>query len=292
MSTHPARTVVVGVDGSEESLRAVRFGAAEAARLRLPLRLVHAFGWVTEHVVGQPSLGERYRDILLADARRLVADAAGVAVAECPGIDVEQQVVIGFPIEVMADESRRARLLVLGDRGLTRFKGLLAGSVSVALAAHGACPVVVVRGAESGDPDEVRPVVVGIDGTPTSEAAIAFAFEEAAARGVPLVAVHAWAVPLGVDPTDSGDVATQAHEILAERLAGWSEKYPDVRVRRAVVQDRAVRVLDREAQHAQLVVVGSRGRGRLAGMVLGSVAHALVHSAPCPVAVVRPGDAG
>ena len=275
------RTVVVGVDGSDEALRAVRFGAVEAARRRLPLRLVHAFGWVEERAVGQPALGARYRDILLAQARRFVAAAAEVAAAAAPGVDVEQQVVIGFPIEVLADESRRSRLLVLGDRGLTRFEGLLAGSVSVALAAHGECPVVVVRGAE---PDPERPVVVGIDGTPTSEAAIAFAFDEAAARRAPLVAVHTW------EPPEPGADGTLAEELLAERLAGWSEKYPDVPVRRVVSPGRPVPVLMHEAARAQLVVVGSRGRGRIAGMVLGSVAHALVHRAPCPVAVVRPGS--
>ncbi len=281
------RTVVVGVDGSDEALRAVRFGAAEAARRRVPLRLVHAFGWVEERAVGQPALGARYRDELLAAARRFVAAAAEVAAAEAPGIDVEQQVVIGFPIEILADESRRSQLLVVGDRGLTRFEGLLVGSVSVALAAHGECPVVVVRG---GDPGSGRPVVVGIDGTPTSEAAIAFAFDEAAARRAPLVAVHAWGLPPAGDPTDAGAAGTLAHEVLAERLAGWSEKYPDVRVQRVVAQDRPVPVLLREGGRAQLLVVGSRGRGRVAGMVLGSVAHALVHHGPCPVAVVRAGS--
>jgi nucleotide-binding universal stress UspA family protein len=288
MNARVRRTVVVGVDGSDEALRAVRFGAVEASRRRAPLRLVHAFGWVVERAVGQPALGERYRDLLLEQARRFVAVAAGVAAGEAPGIEVEQQVVIGFPIEVLADESRRAQLLVVGDRGLTRFEGLLAGSVSVALAAHGDCPVVVVRGAEPGDPEQVRPVVVGIDGTPTSEAAIAFAFEEASARRAPLVAVHTWGIPPAGDPTARAVAGTVAHEVLAQRLAGWTEKYPDVRVRRVVLQDRPVHALVREAHHGQLLVVGSRGRGRIPGMVLGSVAHALVHRAPCPVAVVRP----
>ena len=283
MSTRRGRTVVVGVDGSDEAVRAVRFGAAEAARRRVPLRLVNAFGWVTEHTAGGATRGERYREVLLTRARGLVSAAADVAVGEAPGIEVEQQVVIGFPIEVLVDESRRAQLLVVGDRGLTRFEGLLAGSVSVALAAHATCPVVIVRGAE---PDLAEPVVVGIDGTPASEAAIAFAFDECAARRVPLVAVHTWGIPLAGDPTAPEVAETVAHELLAERLAGWSEKYPDVPVRRAVVQDQPVRALAREARRAQLLVVGSRGRGRLAGMVLGSVAHTLVHRAPCPVAVV------
>jgi nucleotide-binding universal stress UspA family protein len=277
------RVVVVGVDGSDEALRAVRFAAAEALRRRVPLRLVHAFGWVVEHAAGGPTRGARYREVLLDRARGMVAAAAEVAAGAAPGIEVEQQVVVGFPIEVLAEESRLAQLLVVGGRGLTRLEGALAGSVSAALAAHGVCPVVVVRGAE-----QPGAVVVGIDGTPASEAAIAFAFDEAAARRVPLVAVHAWGIPLVGDPTAPEVAEAVAHEQLAQRLAGWAEKYPDVRVRRAVVQDRPVHALAREARRAQLLVVGSRGRGPLARIVLGSVAHAMVHRAPCPVAVVRP----
>jgi nucleotide-binding universal stress UspA family protein len=204
--------VMVGVDGSDEAVRAVRFGAAVAARRRVPLRLVHAFGWVTEHSSGHAPRGGRYRDQLLDRARSLVSAAAGVAVGDAPRIDVEQQVVVGYPIEVLVDESR-----------------LLAGSVSVALATNA----------------------------------------------------------LG-GPRAPEEAETAAHEVLAERLAGWTEKYPDVRVRRAVVQDRPVHALVREAGAAQLVVVGSRGHGRPAAMAPGSVAHAMVHRAPCPVAVVRP----
>lgn len=289
---------MVGVDGSTESLRAVRFGAAEAERRGVSLRLVHAFAWVDEsgdrHV-----RGGRYRDKLLAEAWHLVASAADLAAVVAPGIDVEQQVEVGFPIEILVDESRRGMLLVVGDRGLSRFTGLLIGSVSVALAAHADCPVVVVRAdarsAKGSDDDAPsgRPVVVGIDGTPTSEAATAFAFEEAAARRVPLVAVHAWSLPPVRDAAaPATDAGVAAHETLAERLAGWTAKYPDVDVRREVLQDRPVPVLIKEAGQAQLLVVGSRGRGRLAGMVLGSVAHALVHGAPCPVAVVRPDASG
>ncbi|WP_296374256.1 universal stress protein [Pseudonocardia sp.] len=292
MSAHPMnthRTVVVGVDGSEDSLRAVRWGADEAARRSVPLRLVHAFDRTAEHVVGLPALGEQDRDILLEQARRLLTEAAAVAETAFPGLEVQAQLVVGYPIPVLADESGRAQLVVLGSAGRGRFLELLAGSVASGLAAHGRCPVVVVRGAEQ---DRSAPVVVGIDGTPASEAAIAFAFETASVRHAPLVAVHAWQTPLvGTVPPDPAVVTAAegvAHEILAERLAGWTEKYPDVHVRRAVVDDRPAPLLVREARGAQLLVVGSRAHGRLAGAFLGSVGHALVHRAPCPVAVVRP----
>ncbi|MCW2717165.1 universal stress protein [Pseudonocardia sp.] len=289
---HHRRTVVVGVDGSEEALRAVRWGAVAAARRHTPLRLVHAFDWAVDRVVGQPGLGEDYHDILLANGRRLLTEAADLAEGHAPGIEIEEQLIVGYPIEVLGDESRRAEMLVVGDRGLTRFAELLAGSVATALAAHGECPVVVTRGLEQETSDAAGPVVVGVDGTPVSEAAIAFAFETASALHAPLVAVHAWMTPLvgtvPVDPVVLAAVEGAANEILAERLAGWGEKYPDVAVRRVVVNDRPVRALAREAERAQLMVVGSRGHGLVAGMVLGSVSHVLVHRAPCPVAVIRP----
>jgi nucleotide-binding universal stress UspA family protein len=137
-------------------------------------------------------------------------------------------------------------------------------------------------------------VVVGVDGTPASEAATSFAFEAAAARAVPLVAVHAWR-DLAIAPTepfvDGPSIRKEEQQRLdrgfADLLAGWSEKHPDVQVRRIVTHGRPGRCLVEQSADAQLVVVGSRGHGELAGMVLGSVSNALVHRARCPVAVVR-----
>ena len=134
-------------------------------------------------------------------------------------------------------------------------------------------------------------MVVGVDGSPTSEAATAFAFEAASLRRVPLVAVHVWRDVL-VDATmapllDWDVIDSDEREVLAERLAGWSEKYPDVPVRRLVARDRPARALVEESGRAQLVVVGSRGRGGFHGLLLGSVSQALLHHAHCPVAVVR-----
>ena len=196
----------------------------------------------------------------------------------------------GFPTPALQAESADAALVVLGDRGLGGFTGLLLGSVAVSLAAHAACPVVVVRGPEfDASAPRVEPVVVGVDGSPASEAA--FAFAAAALHAVPLVAVHAWC-DLVVDPTVAplldDALESDEREVLAERLAGWSQEYLDVDVRRLVVRDRPARALVQESASAQLVVVGSRGRGGLAGMLLGLVSHALLHHAHCPVAVVRP----
>ena len=160
------------------------------------------------------------------------------------------------------------------------------------MAAHSACPAVIVRGAEP--IDSARPIVVGVDGSPVSEAAVAFAFQAAADRSVPLVAVHTWwDTYLDQSPAVlfRDEEQAYAQEQLAQRLAGWSEKYPQVDVTRVVTRDRAVHQLLERSRGAQLVVVGSRGHGELAGLVLGSVSNALVHKAGCPVAIVRPTSA-
>jgi nucleotide-binding universal stress UspA family protein len=288
---HSGRTVVVGIDGSESALRAVRWAAAEAARCGARLRVVTAFDWTQNHVVGEIQLGASYRDIMLKQARHNLADAA--TLAEGTGIEVEQQLVVGFPIAVLTAESERAQLVVIGDRGLGGVTGLLLGSVAAGLGAHATSPVVVVRG-DGEEPDPAAPIVVGVDGSPLSEAALAYAYEAAAARGVHLVAVHTWrpiAGDLDVAPLLDWDaIETEEREVLAERLAGWSEKYPGVPVRRVVAKDRPAHALVEESRHAQLVVVGSRGRGSVAGLLLGSVSHAVLHRSHCPVAVVRAGS--
>ncbi|GAA2558681.1 universal stress protein [Pseudonocardia hydrocarbonoxydans] len=291
MKQHHGRTVVVGVDGSESALRAVRWSAAEADRRGVPLRIVTAFAWTHDHPVGEFGFGRSYRDIMLDESRRYLTEAAAVAERAAEGLDVEQQLIVGFPIPVLTAEARRAQLVVIGDRGLGGVTGLLLGSVATALAAHADSPVVVVRG-EDEDPDPTAPIVVGVDGSPLSEAALAFAYETAAARGVPLIAVHSW-LEVYADPTvavlvDWDAIEADERQLLAERLAGWSEKYPDVPVQRMVPRDRAAHALVELSRRAQLVVVGSRGRGGVMGLLLGSVSHALLHRAHCPVAVVRP----
>ena len=294
---HPGRAVVVGVDGSADALRAVRWAVPEARRRRAVLRLVHAFAWTDERAVGMLGLGrEAYGDRLRVLAHRALATAIAVAAELDPDVTVESDLVLGTPAGVLQEQSRSAELLVVGDRGRGRLPSMLAGSVAVAMAAHAACPVVVVRGSTATDPAAgPLPVVVGVDGTPLSEAALAFAFDAASARRAPLVVVHTWLDGLA-DPemaplVDWRGLAEDEEIALAERLAGWGEKYPDVAVERVIVEGRATEVLRDRTQGAQLVVVGSRGHGEFAGFVLGSVSSALVHRAGCPVAVVRSTEA-
>jgi nucleotide-binding universal stress UspA family protein len=287
----PGRTVVVGVDGSEPARRAVGWAAQEAVRRGVPLRVVTAFEWLRGRPVGHVGMGESYREIMLGAARQQLAEGVELAEREQPALEVQSQLVVGFPIQVLTAVARQAELVVIGHRGLGGVAGLLLGSVAVALAARAECPVVVVRG-EAEAPDPGAPVVVGVDGSPTSEGAVAFAYEAASSRGVALVAVHTW-WDLIVDPgmaplLDWDAIDSDEREVLAERLAGWGEKYPDVRVERVVARAHPAHALVEQSLRAQLVVVGSRGRGGAAGLVLGSVSHAVLHRAHCPVAVVRP----
>jgi nucleotide-binding universal stress UspA family protein len=291
-----ARPVLVGIDGSESSLNAVRWAAGEAARRAAPLRVVTAFAWQGGRAVDRFEAGDDPHEVMLGAAQRQLAEAAAVAAEVLPQKQVEPLPVGGLPIPVLQDQSRDAQLLVLGDRGYGAISGLLLGSVAAAMAADAGCPVVLVRSQE-GEPvaDRERPVVVGVDGSPLSEAALAFAYEQASVRGVPLIAVHAWWDWIG-DPKvapvlDWGALQNEAEEVLAERLAGWAEKYPDVRVHRRVVRDRPAHALVEESRRAQLVVVGARGRGGATGLLLGSVSHKVLHRSHCSIAVVRPAPA-
>jgi nucleotide-binding universal stress UspA family protein len=166
------------------------------------------------------------------------------------------------------------------------------GSVAVALTSHASCPVVVVRGPERA-PSEIAslPVVVGVDGSQASDAALTFAFDAARARGAPLVALHNW-WDYFTDPElwplyDWDAVAKDEEQKLSDRVSASAEKYPDVAVECRVSRERPARALLDQAEQAQLLVVGSRGRGEFGGLVLGSVSNAVVHKAACPVAVVR-----
>lgn len=287
-------TVMVGVDGSECALRAVRWGAAEAARRRVPLRLVIAFAWTVDHVAARADREGRYRNTLLARARVHLTAAGEVARGEGLDIEVQEQLIVGSPIPVLGAEARRAQLVVIGDRGLSQVEGLLVGSVAIALSAHASCPVVVIRGDELEPADAASlPVLVGVDGSPTSDAALGFAFEAAAARKVSVVAVHTWsdlvfdrsllAVEVNWDVVEA-----EERKVLAEQVGGWADKFPDVTVEQLVTRDQPAHSLLAQAARAQLVVVGSRGHGQFVGTILGSVSNALLHRSPCPVAVVRP----
>jgi nucleotide-binding universal stress UspA family protein len=291
MSTHHTRSVVVGVDGSDSALQAVRWAASEAVRRNRPLRLVAAVPWMTYQPIGMPPLGKEYdRQLMVKRAHEFLDVAAIEASAGEATAVVDREVAGGEAVPALAREAEDAELLVLGSRGHGGFAGLLLGSVGVSMAAQAACPVVIVR--EGGAHDEQdAPVVVGVDGAPGGDAALAFAFDEASRLGAPLVAMHAWSDaaldPFLVPYLDWTAIEADEHRTLAQRLSGWTAKYPDVEVRRRVIRDGAAGALTRLSERARLVVVGSRGRGGVTGLLLGSVSQAVLHHAACPVAVVR-----
>lgn len=295
MSTPPVGTaaVVAGVDGSESALRAVRWAANEAQSLRRPLRVVHATVWpLIAHPV-PPGVPTDYRTAMVEAARGWLQSAREAARSAAAEAQVSEQLVTGDAGPALLAESADARELVVGSRGLGGFTGMLVGSVAIALTQHAQCPVVVVVRA-GGDP--TGPVVVGVDGSPAGEKVLGYGFDAASRAQAPLRAVHIWS-DVGVggllwrSPPGGLDwetVEQDAHRLLAERLAGWQEKYPEVAVQRIVHQDRPAHRLREAGYQARLLVVGSRGRGGFAGLLLGSTSRALVHHAPCPLAVVRP----
>lgn len=290
--------VVAGTDGSESSLRAVELAAHEARLRGRALRVVHAFTWpMTRVPLGASPLGPPDGG-LRDEAETNVAEALARARAAEPRIDVDGDLVTGEPLAVLAAESRTADLVVVGSRGLGGFTGLLIGSVAVHLAAHGECPVLVVRGREEAQ----GPVLLAVDGAPDGTAALEFGFAEAQRRGLPLQALHSWndyyyptalapgtMMPVAFDQEVHDSLETEAHRLLTEALAGPRERYPDVHVDAQLDRLQTRPALIEASRRAGLLVVGARGRGGFAGLLLGSVSQAMVHHADCPVAVVRPG---
>lgn len=288
--------VVAGVDGSAPALRAALWAADEAGRRRAPLRLVYAVNLSALALADRFRSSRSFFEALMSDGRQQLA-ATETAIRQAhPGLSVETDLQTEGPVPALVELSRDARLIAIGSRGLGGFQGMLAGSTAVALVTRGHCPIAVIRGQPDGVPPSDGPVVVGVDGSPTSEPALAMAFEEASLRGADLVAVHTW-VEFASDTAyayarqffvDWEAVETRERELLAERLAGWQSRYPDITVRRVVTGGRPVGPLLKCAADAQLLVVGSRGRGGISGMLLGSTSHTLIHHAPCPLLVVRP----
>lgn len=287
-------SVVVGIDGSASALQAARWAATIAERDHVPVRLVHVY----ELPLGLPSgitQEESTLNRMHERGARLLAEAREAVARVDPAVPTEVVLGAGSASDALVRESENAAMVVLGTRGLSALTGLLVGCTSVAVAGQAQAPVVIVRGTDPDRPPlDTGPVVVGIDGTVVSEAAVAFAFAEASARGADLVAVHTWtesAFELALAGNhvlvDLRAMRELAEETLAERLAGWREKYPDVRVKREVVHDRPAAALQRRTPTAQLVVVGRRGRGAFRSLVLGSTSQTLLHHAQCPVAVIR-----
>lgn len=288
-------SVVVGVDGSPSSELALRWAVKEARRTHQQLHVVHAKE--TEVVLshrqplGTQEEPAREDPVVMAaveDVRRLA-----------PELQTVPHSVTGFAPTTLIAASRVAGMVVMGSHGRSALPSALVGSVSQQVAIHSSCPVVIVR--ENSNPDTAVSghVVVGVDGSEASQPAIGYAFAYAGSTGSSIVAVHTWWwEPL--DGTSMGEpwmgdwteIATQESTVVSESLAGWTEKYPDVTVRRHIVRGDPVVELLEQSRDASLLVVGSRGRGGFIGLLLGSVSRRVLKRASCPVAVVRSADRG
>jgi nucleotide-binding universal stress UspA family protein len=282
--------IVVAVDGSSASNAAAGWAAGEAAMRNVPLTVAHAVATPTATyppVAYPESMLVRLED----DGKKAIMHAMKIAEEAMPDdakVAVGRELVYSAPALALINMSDEAEMIVVGTSG----RGLLArgvlGSVSSTVVRHAHCPVAVIRDEDLPD-QKHAPVLVGIDGSPTSEHAIALAFDEASRRGVDLIALHAWSdVTTEVPFLDWATVQEEGQRSLGESLSGWRERYPDVTVRRLVVRDRPARHLIDESESAQLVVVGSHGRGGLTGMLLGSVSNTLLHSVRIPVIVAKP----
>lgn len=287
--------IVVGVDGSSAARVAVDWAARDAAMRGAALKLVNVL--IPPAVMAFPEvpMPSGYLQWQEEAGRKLLDEAAETvraAVADFPGahVEVTTDMVAGPAVPTLADLSTSAQMVVVGCRGGGALARGLLGSVSTGLAHHAHCPVAIIHDEDPLMPHPSKaPVVVGVDGSPASEQALAIALDEASMRGVDLVAVHAWS-DTGVFEFPGADwSALQAagEETLGERLAGCQERYPDVLIRRVVVADKAAHQLIEQAESAQLLVVGSHGRGGFAGMLLGSVSTSVVHAARMPVIVAR-----
>ncbi|WP_037682430.1 universal stress protein [Streptomyces griseus] len=283
--------LVVGVDGSDGSLAAVDWAVDEAARHRLPLRLVYASQW--EHYEGAvPSAGlNRPSEQVLAE--HIVASAAERAQRRHPDVKVSTDILAAEAADALLREGDHAAALVTGSRGRGELKGLLLGSVGLAVAARAHCPVIVVRGDTAGLAGTHERILLGAGDPDTSGDAVRFAFREAEARACVLDVVRAWRAPAqeGADPAAPAATPARSHEeqagaLLDTLLHDAMSDHPAIRVRRTTVEGPAHHALVHRSAAADLVIVGTRRRHGHVGMQLGRVSHALLHHAQCPVAVV------
>jgi nucleotide-binding universal stress UspA family protein len=295
VSTTKRYGIIVGIDGSPESDAAVNWAAHDAAIRGLPLTVVHvespaAATWSQAPVL-EESPGEQQAEgrSLLAHASAIARDA--IATPDTARVHITGELLSSStPVPTLVDQSKDAELIVVGSRGRGALSRSILGSVSAGLIRHAHCPVALIRDVDPQMPHPAQaPVLVGIDGA-TSDLATAIAFEEASLRQAELIALHAWNdIDMNAIPGyDWSPTTTKEGHVLAEALAGWQERYPDVSVQNRLVSDRAAHALVDASESAQLVVVGSHGSGALAGMLLGSVSNAVVQAVHRPVIVARP----
>ncbi|MET8643677.1 universal stress protein [Streptomyces sp. NPDC004675] len=294
--------VIVGVDGSAESLAAAECAAREAVRRERPLRMVHAWNW---HLA-QGDGGDRANAAQRHLARRVLRQASERVRNAVPGVQLTDEQLEGPATESLVKAAEQAELLVLGSRGLSGFTGFLVGSVAMGTVAKATRPVVLVRADEEAEDEHFpgddgkpsthtryRDVVLGIDLRDPCDEVIKFAFEAAGQRHARLRVVYAWQSPSAIS-LGPGDIALMRNpqqgeewrEFLSAVLQIWRDKYPETEVLETVVEGKAATALARAASPASLLVLGRRTAERPTVPRLGPVTHAAVHHVGCPLAVV------
>jgi nucleotide-binding universal stress UspA family protein len=295
MSNRPA--IAVGVDGSEQAFTAASWALEAAARRHVPLHVVHSWSIPLPPVgLGPAPVGlsdDRIRDA----AQAVLDDAVTRLQSTAPDVTITGSLYPGTPTAALLEAAEQSTQVVVGSSGLDRVTEFILGSVTQQVVAHASCPVAVIPSGESEEPGlEAGRVVVGIDGSALSVDATRLAFEEASLRHAGLTLLHVWNAPdydtAGIvmpDPFLLEEAHSDELRAMAETVAGLGEKYPDVKVEQRLRQGRPAKVLADASRGAALVVVGSRGHGGFASLVLGSTSRSLLHHAECPVLVVRPG---
>jgi nucleotide-binding universal stress UspA family protein len=273
------RGMLVGVDGSEASLQAADWAAADAVASGRTLTVC----FVSDlSVLADVPLPQDVREEARAHGGRLVDRAIVRVRGTAPAVDVTGRVEEGNPAAELLHLAAGIEQVVLGSRGSGGFGQLILGSVGAEVAAHAPCPVTVVRG----EPDVRHEVVVGVDASDRGQGALDYAFGYAARHGMWVHAVHAvpgHQAPLPLPPGDQ----QAGRELVAEAVAPWALKYPAVEIETTIAAGTAAAALRQASQGAALLVVGSRGHGGFAGLLLGSVSLTLLRHAHCPVVVAR-----
>jgi len=284
-----AGTIVVGVDGSESSDRAVAWATDQAVAEHRALTLAHAIHAVTPAYVDAAIVYPQAQSILTSEAHKVLDEARKQVEARAQDLEVHEVLEFLDPREMLLEMSQDAALVVLGSRGRGKIRSLLLGSVSVALVRHAHCPVVVHRPSNAGT---VRNgIVVGVEASDESRTVLEFAYREASLRDLPLTVLHCyWDVQAGTAAAgimyESLRDVEEERVALGEAMAGMSEKYPDVNVTTRMARGLPHEVLAQLGERMNLIVVGAHQANRVSQMVFGSVSVALVERASCPVAVV------
>lgn len=291
--------VVVGYDGSDSAVVAVEWAALEAARRGVHLTVLHA----ADYAVIVPGRLPTRPNPFEAAAMGVTDEGVELARKAAPDLEVDGETHVARVAPALVEASKDAAVLVVGSRGHGELTGALLGSVAYAATAHADCPVVVVRTDTAIGPGPERPVVVGVDAWPAARPALRFAADVASRTSAPLIVLSAyraaytgsgapalyWALEVEGAVQFERLVRQQAIEASQAAAVEARNAYVALEVRPTVHEGRPARVLVDVARDAGLLVVGARNDSGLAGLRLGSITHAVLHDATCPVAVARDG---